>query len=103
MGLRKVLKKENIEEKWKKRKFERKIKDRFKFNKLILYILFKMILFVSTKEFKMMENFDYILVFFMFFNVKPNMRKIFFDRFRLEPRKVLGKSGRKCFLEENKK
>ena len=62
----------------------RKIKNRFKLNKLILYVLFKLVLFVSlyytrTKKFKkyvkFLKNFDYILFSFIISTVESNMRK----------------------------
>ena len=54
----------------------------FKLNKLILFVLFKLISFVSlyyirTKKLKNMKNFDYILFSFIFFTVKRNIRKLF--------------------------
>ena len=66
------------------RKSGKKIKNRFKLNKLILYVLLKLILFVylyyiKTKKFKkkckVLKNFDYIWFSFIFSNVESNMRK----------------------------
>ena len=59
-----------------------KLKNRFKINKLIIYVLFKLILFVSlyylrTKKFKNMKIFDYICFSFIFSTVEPNMIKSF--------------------------
>ena len=44
-GTRKVLSKENIKKKWKE------IKNKFKLNKLILYV-YKLILYIRAKKFK---------------------------------------------------
>ena len=66
-------------------KIWRKIKNRFKLKKLILYVYSNSFyLFISIiqglrnlKIYKVLMNFDYILFSFIFSMVKPNMRKSF--------------------------
>ena len=64
----------------------RKIKNKFKLNKLILYVylnsfyLFLSIIIQELRNFKIcknLRNFDYILFYFIFFTVKSNMKKLF--------------------------
>ena len=47
-GTRKILGKENVKEKWKERKkIWRKIKNRFNFNKLIIFVYSYLFLFMT--------------------------------------------------------
>ena len=80
----------------------KKIKNKFKFNKLFLYIFwytFYLFLFIiaklnNLKIYKFYINFNYILFPFIFSTVKPNIRKpifpniSFFFGIFLEPNRV---------------
>ena len=55
--------------------WRRKIKNRIELNKLILYVNLNTFYLFSCK---ILRNFDYILFSFLFFRVKPNIRKSFY-------------------------
>ena len=57
-GTQKILKKENMEEKWKENKICRKIKNMLKFNKIVLYIYSNS--FYFSMLYKRLRNLKYV-------------------------------------------